>query len=57
MAAASAVGDIGSVRIAMSLPLDMVKQEKAIAEYHRAFGQLSSQNRVHPSKLSLAADV
>jgi two-component system, NtrC family, nitrogen regulation sensor histidine kinase NtrY len=45
IAAASAVGDIGSVRIAMSLPLDMVKQEKAIAGYHRAFGQLSSQQK------------
>ena len=39
------VADIGWVRIATGIPIDVVQQRRAIDDYHRAFGQLSSQQK------------
>jgi two-component system nitrogen regulation sensor histidine kinase NtrY len=35
----------GWVRVAVAVPVDVAKQQKAIEEYHRAFAQLSSRQR------------
>lgn len=35
----------GQVRLAMTVPVDVAQQRKAIEEYDRAFGQLSSQRK------------
>lgn len=39
------VGDLGWVRLAVAVPVDVAKQQKAIEDYHRVFGQLSSQQK------------
>jgi two-component system, NtrC family, nitrogen regulation sensor histidine kinase NtrY len=39
------VDNLGVVRIAVAVPVDVAKQQLAIEEYHRAFGQLSSQQK------------
>ncbi len=36
---------MGRVRIAVAVPVDVAKQQRAIEGYHRAFGQLSSQQK------------
>lgn len=35
----------GSVRLAVTAPVDVAKEQKAIEDYHRAFAQLSSRQR------------
>ena len=35
----------GRVRLAVAVPIDVAKQHRAIEDYHRAFGQLSSQQK------------
>lgn len=35
----------GSVRLALAIPIDMAKQERAIEDYHRTFGELRAQQR------------
>jgi PAS domain S-box-containing protein len=39
------VGETGIVRVAVAVPIDVERQRSAISDYHRAFGQLSSQRR------------
>ncbi len=39
------VANQGWVRLAVAVPVDVAKQQKAIEDYHRAFAQLSSQQR------------
>jgi two-component system nitrogen regulation sensor histidine kinase NtrY len=41
----ASVGDAGWVRVAVAVPVDVAKQQKAIEDYHRVFGQLSSQQK------------
>ncbi|HWE53475.1 MAG TPA: ATP-binding protein [Bryobacteraceae bacterium] len=37
--------DRGTFKLAVAVPIDVAQQEEAIGEYHRAFGQMSSQRR------------
>ncbi len=39
------VEDQGWVRVAVAVPVDVAKQQKAIEDYHRVFGQLSAQQK------------
>jgi PAS domain S-box-containing protein len=39
------VENLGWVRVAVAVPVDVAKQQKAIENYHRVFGQLSSQQK------------
>jgi PAS domain S-box-containing protein len=40
--ATAPVANIGSVRLAVAVPVDVAKQQKAIEDYHHAFAQMSS---------------
>ena len=39
------VENLGWARLAVAIPVDVAKQQKAIEDYHRVFGQLSSQQK------------
>lgn len=41
----SPIADQGWVRVAVAVPVDVAKQQRAIEEYHRAFAQLSAKQR------------
>ncbi len=41
----SATVERGPIRVAVAVPVDVAQQEAAIGEYHREFGQMSSQRR------------
>ena len=45
VAATAPVENIGSVRLAVAVPVDVAKQQKAIEDYHHAFAQMSSWQR------------